>query len=301
MARPKNRLESRIESALRYYFDEDYELVYWCHALDFGAPIVVVDAAFGADFRRVLGAVSEDGAIWQQSSMSLKRPDKLVYFYEHLMSFALALAPEPRSVLLLGLGGGAMARFLSRHHPQCRLAIVEKDPAIIEIARAHFHVDAPVIAADARDFVAEGGTEYDVIMVDLYDGGGFVTGDRDFWRDCFRLLSPRGCLAINWADPTIFARHEAIAAQCAGLSARSFSITPRRGDENLIQFCLRDETFRIEDLAARLHAFERPGRRRTNLGRCAVAEIPSAAGAPPPPGDAETSPDGTPKACLPSP
>lgn len=278
MARPKNRLETRIHAALHRYFDDDYELVYWCHALDFGAPIVVVDAAFGTDFRRVLGAVSEEGAIWQQSSMSLKRPDKLVYFYEHLMSFALALAAEPRSVLLLGLGGGAMARFLSTHYPQCRLTIVEKDPAIIEIAHDHFRVDAPVAAADARDFVAEAEAEYDVILVDLYDGGGFVTGGGEFWRNCFRLLAPWGCLAINWADPTIFARHRTIAAECAGFAARSFSITPKSGDENLVQFCLRDATFRLDDMAARLHAFEKPGRRRTNLGRCAIAPILPEAG-----------------------
>jgi len=266
-------LIAHIHNCVERYFDEDYELVYWCHALDFGTPVVVVDAASGTDFRRVLGAVSADGSIWQQSSMSLKRPDKLVYFYEHLMSFALGLAKEPKSVLLLGLGGGTMARFLSRHYPGCSLTLVEKDPTIIDIAQRYFRVDMPVVAADARDFVAASSDVYDVILVDLYDGGGFVTADREFWRNCFRLLAPRGCLAINWADPTIFLQNKPIAAECASLSARSFSITPKSGDENLVQFCLRDPDFHIADLARHLREFEQPRRRRTNLGRCFVSEV----------------------------
>jgi hypothetical protein len=256
-AKGARAFEERIRSQVALYFDEDWDLVHWRYAPDFGAHLVVVDALFQNDFRRVLAALAPDGLLWQQSSMSLRKPEKLVYFYERLMSFALALAGEKRSVLALGLGGGAMARFLGGFFPESRLTIVEKDETIIDIARRWFAVSTPVIAADARSFVAGGTESYDVILVDLYDAEGFVACEPAFWEGCFSRLAPSGC----------------IATRCAALSAHSFSITPKSGKDNLIQFCLGDPGFSIAQVAERLRGFEDRFRRRTNLGRCRIAPV----------------------------
>jgi spermidine synthase len=170
-----------------------------------------------------------------------------------------------------------MTRFLRTNYPDCRLTIVERDATILDIARRRFDVTEPVILADARAFIAQAAARkerYDVIQVDIYDVDGFAGCERAFWRQCFAALSPQGCLAINWSDVDEYARHAHVARFCAAMAETSFSVTPKNGRENLIQFCVRDPGFDLERLGERLHGFETRQRRRTNLGRCRIAAIP---------------------------
>ena len=97
-------------------------------AKSFGGRLAVLDVPRGGDIRRCLVSIAGDGLVTQQSAMSLSRPEKLVFDYEKVMALAIAAVPRPRTVLLLGLGGGAMARFLARYMPGCTLTLVERDP-----------------------------------------------------------------------------------------------------------------------------------------------------------------------------
>ena len=48
-------------------------------------------------------------------------PDRLLVGYTRTMLAALWLHPDPRRIGIIGLGGGAQAKFCYRHLPQARL------------------------------------------------------------------------------------------------------------------------------------------------------------------------------------
>ncbi len=266
---------ARFEALLRPHFGDEYELVEARRARRFGGELVVLDAPYRSDYLRYLCSVGRDGAtVSQQSVMSLLRPEKLVFHYERLMALSFALVPAaptapppPRSVLLLGLGGGAMVRYVASQLPSWRVTVVEREAAVVDLARRHFHVRGPVAVADARKFVADAaaaaGGRYDVILVDLYDADGAVTADAVFWTGCLALLAPGGCLAANWADFAESDRYRPAAELLAGRVPGTFYATPRSFNDNLVQFCPTDPGATLAELPERLAAFEdRIGLRR---------------------------------------
>jgi len=207
--------------------------------------------------------------------MSLVRPERLVFHYERLMSLALGLAAKAESALLLGLGGGAMLRFLAAHLPGCAATAVEHDPAMIEIARRHFHVRGPVVEADALAFLAGTEERFDAILVDLYDGAGAVHARGEFWERCAAALAPAGCIAANWADFEGDAECEASARALAARAAGTLFVTPHGFQDNLIQFAWTDPALAADEAPERLHRFERdrrlPFRVRSLLRGCVVS------------------------------
>src|SRR5688572_27113654 len=75
-----------------------------------------------------------------QSSMRLARPNDLELSYTRSMMAFLLFAREPRNVLMIGLGGGSLAKFIYHRMPDARIQAVEINPQVIAIARQYFHV-----------------------------------------------------------------------------------------------------------------------------------------------------------------
>ncbi len=74
-----------------------------------------------------------------------------------MMCFAL-FAPRPRHILMVGLGGGSLAKFCYRHFPHTRITVLEISAEVIALRDA-FHVppdDARlrIVHADAADYIA---------------------------------------------------------------------------------------------------------------------------------------------------
>ena len=113
---------------------------------------------------------------------------------------------EPRSILLLGLGGGTVLRQLRLFLPHARIVAVEIDTEMIRLARDYMELDSlqiEVVPGDAYDFLAENRERFDVVIDDLYR-----CGDRDVERPravdrsevaahCRHLL-PGGVLVMNF-------------------------------------------------------------------------------------------------------
>jgi len=68
-----------------------------------------------------------------QSCMRLEDPDELVLDYTRTMMGALLLNPTPRHVLMIGLGGGSMLKYLHRHVPEADLTAVEISQEVIDL------------------------------------------------------------------------------------------------------------------------------------------------------------------------
>src|SRR5512142_1171150 len=104
-----------------------------------------------------------------QSSIRLDRPDELALDYTRAMMAFLLFQPLPREVLMIGLGGGSMARYIHQRLPQTRTTVVEINPKVLAAARSMFHFPADderlnVVIADGADYVVEHPESADVLV-----------------------------------------------------------------------------------------------------------------------------------------
>ena len=138
-----------------------------------------------------------------QSRMLLRDPDALDLEYTRTMMGFLLFNPTPRSIAMIGLGGGSLAKFCHRHLPATRLQVVEVNPHVIAL-RDEFHVppdDArfSVMLGDGAQFVRLSTVRPDVLMVDGFDDQGQPPRlcSQRFYDDCADLLQPGGILVLN--------------------------------------------------------------------------------------------------------
>lgn len=143
-----------------------------------------------------------------QSCVSRKNKLDFRFEYVRMMLATVALRPEPRRILVLGLGGAALPTLVARLYPAARIDVVEIDPGVLEVAKRHLYYQPTartrVHLEDAFKFVtraadAQVPPQYDVIWLDCFDAkhipahlmsDRFVTGLR-------RILKPAGVLAAN--------------------------------------------------------------------------------------------------------
>ncbi len=146
------------------------------------------------------------GSPWVQGAMRLSRPFALELDYVRQMMAWLLLLSPPEEILQLGLGAGSLTKFCHRYCPDSRITCVERDPAVIHVARSAFGVPADdarlrIELADAAEYVRrpEARGRYGVIQVDLYDrdAAGPVIDSLAFYRHCREALAPVGVLVVN--------------------------------------------------------------------------------------------------------
>ena len=80
------------------------------------------------------------GTSARQSAMSREEPHRLVLSYTRSMLSGLLFTREPRSALVLGLGGGSLPRFLMHVFPTCRIDVVERRAKVVQVAHDYFHL-----------------------------------------------------------------------------------------------------------------------------------------------------------------
>ena len=145
-------------------------------------------------------------AIGRQTCIDLSKPDRLVFEYTQMMLGALYLQPDPRSILVIGLGGGTLPRTLERLLPDADIDVVEIDPAVVDVAQKYFgfrpdqHIHLTV--QDGRAYVRaalRGNKRYQLIMLDAYEHQYIPEHmlTREFLSEVRSLLTPTGVVAAN--------------------------------------------------------------------------------------------------------
>jgi spermidine synthase len=155
------------------------------------------------------------GNATRQSSMRLDAPAALELAYTRYMMAALLFQGQPGRVLLVGLGGGSLVRFLRHHYPDCAIDVAEPWPAVTAVCRRWFDLpDDPGVRVLKTDLagVAAGaaGEAYDLVLVDAYDAAGMVpeAADRRVLGRLAARLAGEGVLAVNLSrqDAALHAR-----------------------------------------------------------------------------------------------
>jgi len=147
-----------------------------------------------------------------QSSMRIARPNDLELAYTRSMMSFLLFNEKPGRVLMVGLGGGSLAKFVYHRMPEAVTEVVEINPQVVAVARRLFAVPAAderltVRVCDGAEFVSREGPGFGAILVDGYDGESQVAElcSGAFYRDCGKRLDPGGVLVVNlWGSDRKF-------------------------------------------------------------------------------------------------
>ena len=138
--------------------------------------------------------------------------------------FALGplLAPA-RNLLVLGMGGGGSIASTRVTAPNIDIDAVEIDPKVVEAATRFFGInphdgELRVHVADARPWLAWGEEQYDLVHVDLYQGGPYIPFylvTVEFFDAVRAHMSPEGLLMMNLFDNS--PKHELLVSTVATL------------------------------------------------------------------------------------
>jgi len=199
-----------------------------------------------------------------QSAMRLDAPDRIELDYVRAMMAFLLFRPNPRDVLLVGLGGGSMARFIHQRMPKTRVSVVEIDPGVVTVARRYFHFpeeDArlEIVIGDGAQVVPQLPASCDVLVVD-----GFVDGrpakalcTQSFYAGAFAALRPGGVMVANFMSDD--GRIETYCGRIEESFGRGPTLLLAEEEDNFIAFALRNGPQRIAwtELKARARAAQR--------------------------------------------
>ncbi|HKO87172.1 MAG TPA: fused MFS/spermidine synthase [Burkholderiales bacterium] len=142
-----------------------------------------------------------------QSAMRLSAPDRLELAYTRAMMSALLFKEAPREILMIGLGGGSIARFAHQRMLNSRMTVVEINPKVVAAARSFFGVPfddgrLKVEVADGGAYVRAHPSSCDLLLLDAFDDGRSVKSlaTQSFYDACAACLRPGGVFSVNFIE-----------------------------------------------------------------------------------------------------
>ncbi len=154
-----------------------------------------------------------------QSCMDTRFPELIVFAYVKMVFAGLLVNPEPKSILVVGLGGGTIPVALASLYPDAHIDSVEIDPAVDRVARQFFDfkesAKMSVTIADARVFIRRAGlrkAQYDFIVLDAFTGDYIPEHlmTVEFLREVRQVLAPHGVLVANTFSSSRLYDHESV-------------------------------------------------------------------------------------------
>jgi spermidine synthase len=196
-----------------------------------------------------------------QSAMLFSDPDALVSAYTRKMMAFLLFNPRPQHIVMIGLGGGSLAKFCYRHLPRSRITVVEINEDVIAM-REEFCIPGDdarfrVVHDDGARYLAKFAEKIDVLLIDAFDAEGIAPSlaNSGFYTCAARQLTDNGMLIMNFWGPC--ERYVDNLAQARTAFGDSLLLVPVAGDANVLLFGFKQAppqaiTDEIEAVAQRL-------------------------------------------------
>ncbi|MDH4360903.1 MAG: fused MFS/spermidine synthase [Nitrospirota bacterium] len=133
-------------------------------------------------------------------------PTFLALPYSQVMMGVLPIVENPKRGLILGHGGGSLAKWLGENWPDLELDVIEMDPSVVQAAERYFGYTPPpnhhVYVQDARTFLRNNPTMYDVVWVDVFARHliPFHVTTREFFEELRMHVNSKGAVAVNLAS-----------------------------------------------------------------------------------------------------
>jgi spermidine synthase len=218
-----------------------------------------------------------------QSSMRLEDPFALALDYTRCMMAFLLFHPEPRRALMIGLGGGSLAKFFYKRLKKASLRVIELDPRVLAAAREHF-----ALPSDLEVEIGDGAEALypeccDTLVVDAFQDELHVPklASAEFYDGAFLALEEPGALVVNFMndDPKFDQTLQRLERAFGG----AVVMLPALYDPNILAFAFKGLAStiswallrsRAEQLEARLGLpFTRYVPRLRAMNRCSATEL----------------------------
>ncbi|HUM00926.1 MAG TPA: polyamine aminopropyltransferase [Thermoanaerobaculia bacterium] len=163
-------------------------------------------------------------------------------YHEALVHPAFAVRPNAKRIAVLGGGDGLAVREALKHPSVESVTLVDLDPAVTKLAKAHPLFTAlnrnslsdprvTVVNDDAMVWLEAGTGLFDVLLLDFPDPNSYSVGKlytTRFYALAKRRLDPEGVMAVQSTSP-LFARTSfwivANTIEAAGFSVRPYQMT----------------------------------------------------------------------------
>jgi spermidine synthase len=137
-----------------------------------------------------------------QSMLFTDDPSYPVLHYVKALLCSLLFVDQPERVLNLGLGSGAIERYIGSHHPDISVTSVEPIADMISLSRECFFLDSnhPVRNESAEHFLQTTQQKFDLIICDIdapQDWKNPIESDT-FLQYLKHALLPQSLVAINF-------------------------------------------------------------------------------------------------------
>jgi len=183
-----------------------------------------------------------------QSAMRLGDPYALALDYTRCMMAFLLFHAEPREALMVGLGGGSLAKFFYKSLRRTSIRIIELDARVVAAAREHFHV--PPDGERFRIEIGDGAEALfpeccDTLVIDAFEDELHVPqlASREFYDGAFLALREPGAMVVNFMndDPKFDLTLQRLERAFGG----AVIVMPALYDPNVLAFALKGIAPRI--------------------------------------------------------
>ncbi|WP_067050786.1 spermidine synthase [Moritella sp. JT01] len=204
------------------------------HTIDEHGPIYVYET-------RTSRILSFDGKIYQ-SYMKLNNINGLALGYTQAMMTGLLFIPILKTVSIMGLGAGSMAKNLLSSFSELNVHVVEYRDAVAKTAKKYFslpdtdrlfiHID------DAVNHMKNTNMKSDIIFSDLYTSAGMDPKQiqSSYLSDCKNALNEQGVLVLNIWHTTLKSRQELDELLALEFEGRLLSFEVESGNTIVLAF-----------------------------------------------------------------
>ena len=157
-----------------------------------------------------------------QTCLDVSNRDELIFSYTKMSFAGLLLTPQPKKILIAGLGGGTLPLAFNDLFPDAQIDVVEVDQAVVNVAKEFFFFEEDanmsVAVNDARVFVKRAGIlgeKYDYIILDAF-GGDYIPEHlltQEFLEEVKQIMTKDAVLVANTFSTSRFYDHESVTYQ----------------------------------------------------------------------------------------
>ena len=207
------------------------------------------------------------GSHSRQSTMLIGDPNQLNSYYARAMMGVLLFNDNPEDILMIGLGGGTLAKYFLHQFSECNIKVIEYRKAVLKVARSHFSLPLDprlkIKIGCGGEYVSsqskQSQQKHDLLVIDAYDHEGMAleVSSENFFDGCRTLLKDDGLLAIN-----LWGTNKDLFQQVAWNMGRVFEwkilFLPVRKRGNIIGFAFRENArkYTMKELRAKAKQLE---------------------------------------------
>lgn len=171
------------------------------------------------DGERCMRFVVHNRATHNQSCVYLADSRKLVFDYAKMVMASLLVKPAPKTILIVGLGGGTLPTVFHELLPDAIITSAEIDPAVVKAAKTFFAYQENdrvlTVTLDARVFLKRAireGKKWDLIILDAFNGDYIPEHlmTKEFLEEVRTGLNPGGLVTANTFATSRLYHHESV-------------------------------------------------------------------------------------------